>query len=350
MSNPPHPPGDEFAAPSSTKKTLWRVPAEHADRRLDNLLMTRLGLPRGALYRLIRLGAIRLNGKKTSPKERLQSGDEILLPALRDEPRQDSPAAQPAPSAQAGKDLRRRKLASGAGFLVIDKPSGMAVQGGTDVRTPLLHLARAAFPQQPYLELVHRLDKDTSGCLALATSLAFVQQFQQQMRAGKVRKGYLCLVRGHWPKSHSRIEGHLGPETQAQTQAQAPAQAPAQGKTRPRGKTSPQGKTHRGALNRWAATAVKVLEYLPGCTLLRAEPLTGRTHQLRIQFAAAQAPIAGDRRYGDRAFNRRLAGLGMRRLFLHASDLSFADTDARRHRFEAATPEALNLALTALRG
>lgn len=292
---------------SRANKELWHLPDENAGRRLDNVLVTKLRLPRSALYRLIRLGAVRVNGKKAKPDYRLVAGDELLLPALEKTSEQPPP---PLPAADAIAATRNSLLGRGNGFLVLNKPSGLSVQGGTGIRIHQRDLALAAFPSEPRIELVHRLDKGTSGCLVLATQLAFAQHFQRQMKAHQVQKNYLCLVCGRWPREHRQIEGLLLSS-----------------------KAVP--KLHRSAEHRRAETGVSVLQYLPEHTLVRAQPLTGRTHQLRIQFAQAGAPIAGDDRYGDRLHNRQLAKTGLKRIFLHAHTVQFTEVGGQSHKFTA---------------
>ena len=304
----------DFPALSETENVHWRIADEQAGRRLDNALLTRLPLPRSALYRLIRRGRIRVNGRKVSPDYRLSVGDELRLPPM-------TPAAEKPtnynPDEKTRRQVRSWLIDSGDGFLVLDKPPGVAVQRGSLVRVSVLDMVRAAFTEHPTVDLVHRLDKDTSGCLVLATSLAFARHFQRQLKDSQVHKEYLCLVKGR--VRPGRMEDMLAP---------------------------PSGR--RDGPQRWSSTSVRVLRRFSDATLVRAEPSTGRKHQLRLQFARRDSPIAGDSRYGDPDFNAWLRKLGLKRMFLHANRLAFAGLGGDLERFETPLDAQLKTLLTRL--
>ncbi|MGI9345914.1 MAG: pseudouridine synthase [Gammaproteobacteria bacterium] len=305
----------------------WQVTPEHEGRRLDNVLL-RLGLPRASTYRLIRLGAVRVNGKKVKPEYRLVAGEWIRFPAW-DEPSKDpvagsygrnvSPAQQKRKAQWIRELAGSRCVAKERDFILINKPAGLAVQGGTGLPYSLIELARLAFPEVRFLELVHRIDKETSGCLVLGTSLAFVRHFQQQITEQQVEKRYLCLVQGLWPRQRTELAGWLeGSEL------------------------------HRNSQNRWAETEVQLRKYYRGMSLLEVRPVTGRTHQLRIQLSQAGYPMAGDTRYGDRDFNRLLKTAGLKRLFLHAQGIDFLNVDQHRYRFQVPLESDLERVLQGL--
>lgn len=284
-------------------KRQLTVTAENADRRLDNLLLAETDLPRPALYRLIRIGAVRLNGRRTKPHARLQPGDEIQLPPKRDATAETS--RRPASRRQIG---QLDEIGRGKDYRVIDKPAGLAVQGGTGIGESVASICAAGGP--PRLRLVHRLDKETSGCLVLAASLPFARSFQQQLQQQQVEKQYICLVRGAWDEQRDRLEGELG------------------------GDDAADARIHRRARGRRAITEVEVLWRDDRHSLLLARPLTGRTHQLRIQFSEAGWPLVGDRRYG-----RRDAKEPRTRLCLHAWRVSFADLQGKKQHYQAPVPQ-----------
>jgi 23S rRNA pseudouridine955/2504/2580 synthase len=267
------------------------VGTEHEGRRIDNYLGTLLsGVPRGRLYRMLRRGEVRVNGGRVGPDYRVQSNDRIRLPPAFE--RRRTTAADPGLAAR----LPDLVVFENADVLVIDKPSGVAVHGGSGVHAGLIGTLRAMRAGTGYLELAHRLDRETSGCLVIAKSMPTLKRLHHLFRTGAITKRYLALVGGRWPAGWTRVEAGLS-------------------RRRRGGKrlveVNPAGKA---ALSRFRA-----LDYLPGATLVEVELASGRTHQIRVHAAAAGHPLAGDQRYGDRDLNRRLRGLGLRRLFLHAT-------------------------------
>ncbi len=260
-------------------------------QRLDNFLLRELQLPRTRVYRLIRKGEVRVNRGRAKPMQKLRSGDEVRIPPIRDEQRQTPAAAPPADMLE---NLAKRVLYSGPGLRIIDKPSGWASQPGTGIRWSLVELSQALWGEdwQP----AHRLDKDTSGCLAVTEGRRNFNSFGE----GDWGKRYLALVHGAGPSQECAWEDHLARMESGYVHAVS-AHHPDARHARSRVRT-----LMRGA-------AVSLLE-------LRLE--TGRTHQIRVQCASRSLPLVGDNRYGDRALDQALFGSPRPRLALHAVELS----------------------------
>jgi 23S rRNA pseudouridine955/2504/2580 synthase len=271
-------------------------------QRLDNFLLRHLkGVPKSLVYRVLRTGEVRVNKGRVKPDYRVQVGDIVRLPPLRlpesTEPGQVSAALQ--------KRLEGSILYEDNSLLVIDKPAGLAVHGGSGVNLGLIEALRQMRPQSKMLELVHRLDRETSGCLLVAKKRSALRQLQDALRNHQVSKTYIALVKGHWPKRKNFIESKLEKfELDS-------------GERRVR--TSDDGKLSR--------TEFKVLAYyqLKGkeCSLLEAKPVTGRTHQIRVHAQSIGCPLVGDDKYCDDEFNAFMKKHGFKRLFLHAAQLEF---------------------------
>ena len=277
---------------------VQRVRVEHDDvgRRLDNYLLSRFkGLPRSRVYRMIRGGEVRVNGGRARPDRRLQAGDELRLPPVRLAP----PPTPPRDAAARGEWLAGRLLYEDRDLLAIDKPAGLAVHGGSGISLGAIELLRAARQDQG-LELVHRLDRDTSGCLLIAKRRPALRHLHAQLRDGTVRKLYTALLVGQL----------RGPERVVD----APLLT-----TQRRGGERFVTVADNGKL---ARSRFRPREVLSRCTLCDVQIDTGRTHQIRVHAAHIGHPLAGDERYGidmDPAVRRG----GLQRLFLHASSLSF---------------------------
>jgi len=281
------------------------VGEESAGQRIDNYL-TRLlkGVPKSHVYRILRSGEVRLNGKRVGPEARLATGDTVRVPPVRTADvaaRGSAAVAQQVPVVFEDDEL-----------IVVDKPAGLAVHGGSGVTHGLIESLRAARPQARFLELVHRLDRETSGLLIVAKRRPALIELHRQLRDGEVDKRYLVLVRGYWrdEKRTVRLALHKF--------------ATREGERRVRVDDD---------LGRDAATTFRRIEawrdHDPPLTLLEAELLTGRTHQIRVHLAHVGFPLAGDDKYGDFTWNRALAKAGLKRMFLHAARISFAQPVSR---------------------
>lgn len=274
-----------------------------AGQRLDNFLMTRLkGVPRSHVYQLIRSGQVRVNSGRVRPRYRLKKGDSVRVPPLR---RRAAPAIADPGTGLAW--LAGRIVFEDDRLIVVDKPAGLAVHGGSGLDFGLIEGLRSLRPQVGTLELVHRLDRGTSGCVMVAKKRSALRQLHALLREGAVTKRYLALVRGRWEHGEVEIDTPLaiGREGSAM-------------KVEPKADGKP-------ALSRFRL----VNQYGDFGSLVEVEIGTGRTHQIRVHAVVAGHPIAGDDRYGDRPFNARCEAAGLRRMFLHAQLIEFVwpDTD-----------------------
>jgi 23S rRNA pseudouridine955/2504/2580 synthase len=300
------------------------VEAEEADRRLDNFLMARLkGVPRTHVYRIIRSGEVRVNSCRADAKQRLETGDRVRIPPVREAPGTAGRPVRPDSAAW----LEGRILYEDVDLLVIDKPTGLAVHGGSGVSLGAVELLRAARPEIRALELVHRLDRDTSGCLMFAKKMSGLRNLQAQFRAGEVEKNYLALLVGRMKAPERLIDAPLLTTERRGGERHV--------------RVDPAGKQAR--------TRMTVEERFPGATLVRVALLTGRTHQIRVHAAHIGLPLAGDPRYGADP-DPVVRSAGLQRLFLHAASIAVASPrDERVIRVESPLPEDLQAVLTRLR-
>ena len=294
---------------------------ERDGQRIDNALATLLkGVPKSMIYRLLRTGQVRVNGKRAKPDTRLSDGDMLRIPPIRVAERPEGREASDALVSSVAETV----IFEDKHFLVIDKPSGIASHGGSGVSHGAIELLRAARPHES-LELVHRLDRDTSGVLVLAKSRAGLVGLQAAIRAGEVTKQYLCLMVGHPSKAKFDVNAPL-------------RKSVLQGGER-MVRVSEDGKP--------ALTFFREMEQYPGARLMQATLGTGRTHQIRVHAAHVGHPLAGDPKYGDREMNKRFREMGLQRLFLHAAHLSF-ELDGRLYSFSAPLPDDLKTFLDVL--
>jgi 23S rRNA pseudouridine955/2504/2580 synthase len=298
------------------------IGAEAAGQRLDNFLLRVLkGVPQSHVYRIVRSGEVRVNKGRARADTRLAAGDVVRVPPL-SRPSAAPPAGPSSRAGRAGQSLTI--LHEGDGLLAIDKPAGLAVHGGSGLSFGVIEALRAA-RGEGYLELVHRLDRDTSGVLLLATTRAALTGMHALLREGRVDKRYVALVRGEWPhaaKHHIRLA--------------LAARVSAGGEKRVRAVAAEDGEDGDA---REAHSVVSVLSRHPGATLLEVQLKTGRTHQIRVHLAASGHPIVGDDKYGDLALNKAYERAGFKRMFLHAKKLALAHPlTGVRVRIEAPLP------------
>jgi len=300
----------EPGAPHSAIRFLT-VDAESAGQRLDNFLFRHLkGVPKTHVYRIIRSGEVRINKGRVQAETRIEAGDVLRLPPIRISQRAEEGAAPPAPAREFP------VLLEDDAVLAVDKPAGVAVHGGSGVSFGVIEQLRTARPGAKFLELVHRLDRETSGILLVAKKRSALVALQDQFRERETGKTYVALVEGDWPASKKVLDAPLARYLLPDGSAGA-------GERRVR----VVAKDHPDAMH--AVTLVRVLARLslPGesapMSLLAVTIKTGRTHQIRVHLASAGHPIAGDDKYGEADRQRALHKLGLRRMFLHAWRLQF---------------------------
>ena len=299
--------------PNGVRKV--RIDTEGAGQRVDNFLHRELpGVPRGRVYRLLRRGEVRVNGGRVRAAYRLQAGDEVRIPPVRVRPE----GAPPSPGRAA--TILDHVLYEDKRLLVIDKPTGVAVHGGSGISHGVIELLRAARPDLKELSLVHRLDRETSGCLVIARKRSALRALHEKFREGVVEKNYLALVVGDWQLGEQLIDKPLLVTHRKSGERHVIV-------------------SHEG---KPAQTRVKLSRSYRDYSLVQCSPLTGRTHQIRVHLQSAGCPIAGDERYGDTDANKRLQALGLPRLFLHAQSISFPDEHGNDQHFTAPLPDDLN--------
>lgn len=303
--------------------THREVKPDDAGQRIDNYLLRELkGVPRARIYSMLRKGEVRINGSRVRPTRRLAAGDRVRIPPVVVK----APAAAPsAVRSERLESLKSRILHADASILVLNKPAGWAVHGGSGVSLGIIEALRLIYPDEP-LELVHRLDRETSGCLVIARRRSALRQAQAAMRERRVDKRYLAIVHGDWPESVEAVEVPLRREQDSSGQRIV--------------------RVHDGG--KPARTEVSIARRLQGATLLDAHPTTGRTHQIRVHLASRGYPIIGDTRYGERSVNRRYAELGIKRLCLHALSIRLP-LEERTLAVAAPLPDELQFACEVLR-
>lgn len=290
------------ARSSGARVEFVQVGIDAAGQRLDNFLLGRLkGVPRSLIYRLLRRGEVRVNKGRARPSQRLEAGDQVRLPPLRRPERGETVS----PSIQLQDRLINAILYEDDQLLVLDKPAGLAVHGGSGISLGVIETLRAMRPGAD-LELVHRLDRDTSGCLLISKRRSALRRLHEQLRNGTVGKRYAALLCGKLPRPATEVDAPLATNR-------------LRGGERVVRVDPLQGKPSRT----WFRTRERLGEW----SLVDAELDTGRTHQIRVHAAHLGAAIAGDSKYGDSAQNERLRELGLKRLFLHAAALSFRPRD-----------------------
>ncbi len=288
----PQPPGERGQA----RQVI--VDAAHDGQRLDNYLRCELPhVPKSHVYRVIRTGEVRLNGKRAKPESRIAAGDVVRVPPVR-QAAPDPPKRVPSGLVAM---IEAAIIHEDRDLLVIDKPAGVAVHGGSGISFGVIEALRTSRPEEA-LELAHRLDRDTSGCLLVARRPASLRMLHALLRDNAFDKRYLALVRGKWDLGQKRIDVPL--HTDARVGGERTVTVRATGKQ---------------AISDFRP--VQCFGKL--ASLVEVALVTGRTHQIRVHAAHAGYPIAGDEKYGDAVFNERMAKLGLERMFLHAHSVSF---------------------------
>lgn len=302
----------------------WLMVDEASEgQRIDNFLAKSLkGVPRSHVYRLLRTGQIRVNSGRVDSGSRVHAGDQVRVPPLR----RSRPDAQPTharPLSKRGPAI----LYEDEDLLVLDKPAGLAVHGGSGISLGAIEEMRLRRPELKFLELVHRLDRDTSGVLLMAKKRSALTALHATIRAGQMRKRYTLMVKGEWRWGTKQVDLPLEKRTRGQQERWV--------------RVSADGMQSR--------TLFSPIRTVRGMSLLSAELLTGRTHQIRVHASHCGFAIVGDEKYGDYALNKRLAGVGLKRMFLHASRVDVGHPrDGRMMVFESPLPPDLSRFLAKL--
>jgi len=294
---------------------LLVVAPEYAGQRIDNFLRTQLkGVPKTLIYRILRKGEVRVNKGRIKPEYKLQAGDVVRIPPLR-----LSEPDEPAPVAIGMLErLNAAILYEDKTLIVLNKPAGIAVHGGSGLSFGVIEALRQLRPENTELELVHRLDRDTSGLLMVAKRRSMLRHLHQALRTDGVDKRYLALVRGHWESGKKQVSAPLLKNTLRSGERMVDV--------------NPEGKE--------ALTLFRVLRRFGDfATLVEASPVTGRTHQIRVHARHAGHAIAGDNKYGDDDFSQAIRELGGKRLFLHAYSLKVPLLEGGTLTLEAPTDE-----------
>ncbi|MEY2342438.1 23S rRNA pseudouridine(955/2504/2580) synthase RluC [Acidithiobacillus sp. IBUN Pt1247-S3] len=296
-----------------------------AGQRLDNFLLRVMkGVPRSHVYKILRSGEVRVNKGRAKAQYHVTLGDQVRVPPVR----QADPSPTPKVAPKLADDLLTRILYEDDRVLVLDKPSGLAVHGGSGIAWGVIEALRSLRPELRELELVHRLDRETSGCLLLSKRRSALRQLHADLRDSAFQKRYLCLAWGKWSGGERRVDLPLRKNTLRSGERIVRVDQES-------------GKS--------AATRFALMQRFAHCTLLEAELETGRTHQIRVHLQSIGHPLLGDEKYGDASANAQLRERGLRRLFLHASLLAFPHPrDQRIIRVEAPLPEQLQALLREL--
>ena len=302
----------------SVKQTkLVEVDEHHAGQRIDNYLLAFFTkVPKSRIYRALRSGEVRVNKKRVKPPYRIKIGDIVRIPPIQDSPSATKPLVLTAAQVQ---QLENLILFENEYLLVINKPSGMAAHGGTGDRWGVIEGFRYSREHQPFLELAHRIDKETSGCLVLAKSRRALLDVQASLHAEHSIKRYQLLVKGQW-----QVDQYVCEHMLEKHGSQAG----------PKMTSGLQGKP--------SLTVFSTRELFAEHSLMTATIETGRTHQIRVHAQLEGHPVAGDKRYGDFEYNRSLQKLGLKRMFLHAAYLKLECQDlSQTYEFEAPLPDEL---------
>ncbi|WP_442805454.1 23S rRNA pseudouridine(955/2504/2580) synthase RluC [Testudinibacter sp. TR-2022] len=276
------------------------IDADQAGQRIDNYLLSQLkGVPKSMIYRIIRKGEVRVNKGRIKAEYKLQANDIVRIPPVKIAEKEQAPISNKLHQVA---QLEQQILFEDDVLLVLNKPSGMAVHGGSGLSFGVIEALRSLRPEARFLELVHRLDRDTSGILLVAKKRSALRHLHQQLRDKTIQKEYLALVRGQWQSHCKVINAPLNKNELASGERIV--------------RVSEQGKP--------SETRFSIEErYAEQATLLKAMPVTGRTHQIRVHTQYAGHPIAMDSKYGDQDFDQQMQQLGLNRLFLHAYAIRF---------------------------
>ena len=298
------------------------VRPEQAGRRIDNFLLAHLKtIPKSRIYQMLRRGEVRANGGRIKPDYRLQPGDEIRIPPVFEQPRSDPGK----PPERLVKTIRSRVIYEDERVVVVNKPPGLVVHAGSGSAFGVIELLRELYRPEQTLHLVHRLDKQTSGCLLLAKDMIVLRRVNLALKNGEVKKEYDALLQGRLRKKNIRVNTPLQRHRNRHGEGQV--------------RTDESGKS--------AMSGFSTVRVFRNATRVKVSTATGRTHQIRVHAASVGHPLAGDGKYGDREFNREMRKVGLKRMFLHAAKLSVpALKQTGEYQFSAPLPDDLEEVLT----
>ncbi|WP_261881821.1 23S rRNA pseudouridine(955/2504/2580) synthase RluC [Vibrio pelagius] len=307
-----------------TKVQFIDIDEDMAGQRIDNFLRNQLkNIPKSMIYRIVRKGEVRVNKKRIKAEYKLKAGDLVRIPPVTVEEKVE----ENVPSTKLNKvsELEHCIIYEDDHMLILNKPSGTAVHGGSGLKFGAIEALRALRPEARFLELVHRIDRDTSGILLVAKKRSALRHLQAQFREKTVQKYYFALVMGEWKNSCKVVNAPL-----------------LKNEVNSIVRVNPNGKA--------SETRFKVLEKFKDATLIQASPITGRTHQIRVHTQYTGHPIAWDDRYGDRRFDAYTSKVGLDRLFLHAANIKFTHPGSEEKMDISAPMEAkLEKAIAGLR-
>ncbi|WP_394248249.1 23S rRNA pseudouridine(955/2504/2580) synthase RluC [Vibrio profundi] len=307
-----------------TKVQFVDIDEDMAGQRIDNFLRNQLkNIPKSMIYRIVRKGEVRVNKKRIKAEYKLKAGDLVRIPPVT----MQETTEETVPSTKLNKvsELEHCIIYEDDHLLILNKPSGTAVHGGSGLKFGAIEALRALRPEARFLELVHRIDRDTSGILLVAKKRSALRHLQAQFREKTVQKYYFALVMGEWKNSCKVVNAPL-----------------LKNEVNSIVRVNPNGKA--------SETRFKVLEKFKDATLIQASPITGRTHQIRVHTQYTGHPIAWDDRYGDRRFDAYTGKVGLDRLFLHAANIKFTHPGSEEKMdISAPMEQRLEKALTGLR-
>jgi len=299
-----------------------QIDEDQAGQRIDNFLLSLLkGVPRSKIYQIVRKGEVRVNKGRVKVHYKMQAGDEIRIPPVRVAQREAITTSK-----HTIRLLEEAVIYEDDDFLALNKPTGFAVHGGSGVKAGVIESLRLARPDARYLELVHRLDKDTSGCLLIAKKRSTLRYLQDQFRQHNMQKKYLALVKGNVKNKSYHVESALLKSTLPSGERIV--------------RVNPKGKHAISDFNVIASTKL--------ASLYEVVIKTGRTHQIRVHAQSLGHPVAGDEKYGDDDFNRQMKNHGLKRMFLHAQKLSLKTAVGKRLNLFSPLDEALQTVLNNL--
>lgn len=284
---------------------------DQAGQRIDNFLLTYLkGVPKTRIYKMLRKGEVRVNGGRVKPPHRLEGGDIVRIPPVHQKKREEGPSA----SLNDVKRLEQQIVYESDRLIVLNKPSGIAVHGGSGLSFGVIEAMRSLRPEAKYLELVHRLDRDTSGCLLIAKRRSTLRYLHRQLREKQINKVYHAIVAGHWPKTLRQVNSPLDKAILKSGERISVV--------------SEDGKP--------SLTYFKLLQSFDQCSLVEARPVTGRTHQIRVHSAISGHPICGDTRYDTENVSPF-----SERLYLHAQSIQFTEAEDQEPITVSADPDSV---------